>query len=328
MKKPAMRWLALLAFLPVSTAWADDPPIPTPRPDITAFAGGVTASYDLVYATPKGAEPQTLDLYIPRAKTQPLPIVMFIHGGSWKNGNSRLSLSSNDFPRALAGLAAQGYVVASINYRLSPGAHFPAALQDVKSAISWLRQHASEHGGDPTRLAVWGASAGGQLAAMAGAACGVMAYEPEEKPASGAPGDCAEAVIDWFGPVDLAAATGQDVKDIVNYLGCPPEGCAPALLRRASPLAFISPSTPPFLIQQGAADSEVLPSDSKKLYDALKASNVPVAYELYPDVGHGFRKNNAPDEATVAKAMARMTQFLAATFPPPPKAKPAPKRRR
>ena len=83
------------------------------------------------------------------------------------------------FPAPWPRLAAQGYVVASINYRLSQEAHFPAALQDVKAAIRWMRGHAVAYGGDPTRLAVWGMSAGGQLAAMAGTTCGVMRFEPD-----------------------------------------------------------------------------------------------------------------------------------------------------
>jgi acetyl esterase/lipase len=300
------------------------PPLPSPRPDeatgTTAFPGGVGAQFDITYASPSGAAPLTLDIYRPQAKSSAsLPIVVYIHGGSWKNGDSRHAISFTDLPHALAGLAAQGYVVASVNYRLSPQVRFPTALQDVKSAMRWLRGHAASLGGDPTRLAVWGASAGGQLAAMAGVSCGVMAFEPQtdgpQKPDYDAPSDCAEAVIDWFGPVDFENATNSDV---AAYLGCEPKACAPGQVRQASPLAFISVSAPPFLIQHGAVDTEVLPSQAQMLYDALKKKGVPADIALYPDVGHGFMRDGKPDAAMVTKAMTRLSAFLVATFPPAP----------
>ena len=306
-------------------------PVPTPRPDAeahaTAFAGGIDALFDVTYATPPGFAPLTLDIYRPRAHAAPLPMVVYVHGGGWKNGDSRRALSFGDFPRALAGLAAQGYVVASINYRLSPQARFPAALQDVKSAIRWLRGHAASYGGDVASVAVWGASAGGQLAAMAGATCGVMAFEPDSDapPLKDAPSDCAEAVIDWFGPVEFASPAPYNSKpaadaasEVGNYLGCEPAACARGVVRLASPLTFVSVNSPPFLIQQGAADTEVPPGQSQTLYDALRKKGVPAEIEIYPDVGHGFMRGDTPDTATVTRAMARLTAFLAATFPAMP----------
>ena len=337
-----MRWLRVgclmlgpvalgLVPLPALAKHASKPvPVPIPRPEDEArkitFAGGVSALFDIPYATPAGFGPLTLDLYLPRPHPAPLPIVVYIHGGSWKGGDSRTALSFTDLPRALAGLAAQGYVVASINYRLSPQVRFPAALQDVKAAIRWLRGHAVGYGGDMTSVAVWGASAGGQLAAMAGTTCGVMRFEPEGEVPSDASGDCVEAVIDWFGPTDLQNPASDNSKPVAegsaagtseegNYLGCEPAACAPGVVRLASPIAFVSVNAPPFLIQQGAADTAVPPSQSQKLYDALKQKGVPAEIVLYPDVGHGFLRGNAPDSATVTQAMAKLTAFLVATFP-------------
>jgi dipeptidyl aminopeptidase/acylaminoacyl peptidase len=100
--------------------------------------------------------------------------------------------------------------------------------------------------------------------------------------------------------------------------------------RQASPLAFIAVSAPPFLIQHGGADTDVPPAQAQTLYDALQAKGVPAQIEIYPDVGHGFFRGDAPDAATVTQAMAKMTSFLAATFPPPKppiKASQKPKRR-
>jgi len=312
-------------------------PTPTPRPPVTyepqkiSFPDGVSAQFDIPYAAVAGFRPLTLDIYTPKPSQLPLPFVLYVHGGGWNSGDSRHALAFSDFPRALAGLAAQGYVVVSLNYRLSQEAHFPAALQDVKSAIRWLRGHAGTYGGDATRLAVWGMSAGGQLAAMAGTTCGVMRFEPDGNAGYDAPSDCAEAVIDWFGPTDLetlAADNGKPAKDGFvaagatseegTYLGCEPQACPPGVARLASPLAFISANAPPFLIQHGAADTDVSPKQSQKLFDALKQKGVPAEIVLYPDACHGFVKNGNPDTATVGKAMAKLTAFLAATFPNKP----------
>jgi len=310
---------------------------PSPRPQYTppplTFADGVTATFDIPYATLPGFRPLTLDLYTPRAQTVPAPMVVFVHGGGWNNGDSRTARAFADLPRALAALAAQGYVVASINYRLSQEARFPAALQDVKSAIRWMRGHAGSFNGDPTRLAVWGDSSGGQLAAMAGVTCGVPRFEPEGEVTREAPSSCAEAVIDWFGPTDLASAAADSGKPASGgfttasggrspegrYLGCEPAACAPGVVKLASPLSFVSENAPPFLIQHGAADTEVSPKQAQKLYDALKAKGVPVQIAIYPEVGHQFWGKNSPDAATVNKAMVQVTQFLAATFPAKPK---------
>ena len=339
--------MPLLAFAPdtqppVPTARPDmsdsETPVPTPRPPVTfglqkiSFPDGVSAQFDITYTSLAGARPLTLDVYTPKPSPTPLPMVLYVHGGGWNSGDSRHALAFADFPRALAGLAALSYVVVSMNYRLSQEAHFPAALQDVKAAIRWLRAHAGDYGGDPTRLAVWGMSAGGQLAAMAGTTCGVMRFEPDANSGANAgydaPSDCAEAVIDWFGPTDLEnldADNGKPAKDGFTatgqtseagiYLGCEPQACAPGVARLASPIAFISENTPPFLIQQGEADTAVSPKQSQALYDALKTKGVPAEIVLYPDVGHGFSKSGDPDAATVTKAMAKLTAFLAASFP-------------
>ena len=315
----------------------ETPPTPTPRPPITyeppkiSFPDGVSAQFDITYAALAGFRPLTLDIYTPKPSPNPLPTVLFVHGGGWNSGDSRHALAFPDLPRALAALAARGYVVASLNYRLSQEAHFPAALQDVKAAIRWLRSHAGSYNGDATRVAVWGMSAGGQLAAMAGTTCGVTRFEPDGNAGYDAPSDCAEAVIDWFGPTDLeslGADNGKPAKEGFvaagqtseegSYLGCEPQACPPGIARLASPMAFVSENAPPFLIQHGAADTQVSPKQSQKLYDALKQKGVPAEIVLYPDAGHGFMKNGNPDSATAGKAMAKLTAFLAATFPNKP----------
>ncbi|MDB5738998.1 MAG: hypothetical protein JWP16_38 [Alphaproteobacteria bacterium] len=100
-------------------------------PQRVSFGGGVSATFDITYQTLKGFRPLTLDIYQPARRAWPLPLVVFVHGGGFGGGDTRHAAGFEDFPGTLAALAAQGYVVASVNYRLSGEARFPAALLDV-----------------------------------------------------------------------------------------------------------------------------------------------------------------------------------------------------
>ena len=295
------------------------PPAPVPRPQYQppplSFADGVTATFDIPYATLPGFRPLTLDLYTPRAQTVPAPMVVFVHGDSWNNGDSRTARAFSDFPRALAALAAQGYVVASINYRFSAEAHFPAAVQDAKLAVRWLRAHAANYNIDTTRVAIWGEEAGGQVAGLVGTGCGVSSLEPEGPRADNTtPSDCVQAVIDWHGISDLAGMivdeNGKPLPaptSVGAYLGCEPASCEPGTVRSASPISYIGPNTPPFLIQHGSHKTVPL-AQSQKLFDALRLARTPVEYVTYAD-----------GETDVAKrAMEKIAQFLSQTFPKKP----------
>jgi acetyl esterase/lipase len=304
------------------------------RPDANqpvAFPGSVMMYRDLVYAAIDGFRPLTLDLYQtpPKAKAPPRPLIVFVHAGGWATGDARHLPGFADFPSTLAALAAKGYVVATVNYRLSGEAHFPAPVQDVKSAIRWLRGHAADYNIDATRVMAWGAEAGGQVAAMVGTSCGVNALEPaadaKSKPTLAS--DCVQGVVDWYGPADLASwdtggahpsEPGAPTR-LGAYLGCEAADCAPGLVRAASPHSYISSLTPPFLIQHGSADTNVPPDQSQKLNDALRDQHVPADILIYPGVGQDFSTNGVPDPAANAKALADMEDFIAKIFPPPPK---------
>ena len=326
---------AIAALLPAHAA--------DKRPDINqaiAFPGGVAMHRDLVYATMDGFRPLTLDLYETpsKAKAPPRPLIVFVHGGGWATGDARHLAGFADFPSTLAALAAKGYVVASVNYRLSGEAHFPAAVQDVKSAIRWLRGRAADYNIDATRAMAWGAEAGGQLAAMVGTSCGVNALEPaaDAKSKTTLASDCVQGVVDWYGPADLASwdtgaahpsEPGAPTR-LGAYLGCEAADCAPGLVRAASPHSYISALTPPFLVQHGSADTNVPPEQAQKLSDALREQHVPADILIYPGVGQDFSTNGAPDAAANAKALADMEDFIVRTFPPaqakpPAKSKPA-----
>jgi hypothetical protein len=154
-----------------------------------------TVRRDLAYA---GVSPsEKLDLYLPAGASVPYPVIVAIHGGGFTAGDK----SDGQVAPMLLGLA-RGYAVAAIDYRLSGEAKFPAQIQDVKSAIRWLRANAGRYKLDPARIAVWGDSAGGSLAALAGTSAGVAALSD---PAHGNAGqsDAVQAVVDWFGPISM-----------------------------------------------------------------------------------------------------------------------------
>jgi acetyl esterase/lipase len=291
---------------------------PDEGPQTISYAGGVTAIRDLVYESLPGFRPLTLDLYLPHRgpKDYPKPLLIFIHGGSWLSGDARHGGGFDDFPQVLASLA-DTYVVASINYRLSGEARFPAQIQDVKTAVRWARVHAGDYGIDTTRIAVWGEEAGGELAGLAGTGCGVQMLEP---PGAQEPSDCVQAVILWHGISDLATLAADSGRAPAPgsapgpmppaptaegaYLGCEPVQCPPGLVRNTSPIAFVSATSPPFLIQHGTG-KDVPPIQSQKLYQALTDAHVPSSLVSY-----------GPETADPGKAsLERLRQFLAATFP-------------
>jgi acetyl esterase/lipase len=272
------------------------------------FPGGVTGYPDTVYATLPGYRPLKLDLFLPpKSFTGPRPLIVYVHGGGWMGGGPRRSAAYQDWPAVLATMAARGYVVASVAYRFSGEAPSPAAIQDVKSAIRWLRANAGQYGIDPKRAAIWGQSAGGQLAALAGTSCGVAALEPggRTEPKNGnvetvastaagadAASDCVQAVVSWFGIYDfvaLRAAPGpQGAASVADrFIGCGKDDCT-ALAQAASPITYVDKSDPPMLLMHGEADRTV-PVAQTRLFDAaLRKAGVPVRTIIIPGVDHSW----------------------------------------
>lgn len=314
--------LMLLVLLPTAHA-QEAPPV--------LYPGEVRNFRDVIYAQPLGFRPLTLDLYLPADLKDPhgrlgppdgiiakKAVVVFIHGGAWRSRTSRDGGAFRDFPSVLASVAARGYVVASVNYRFYGEARFPAAIQDVALAIRWLRAHSDSYGIDANRFIAWGSSAGGQIAAVLGTACGVAAFEPPQLPGN----SCVQGVIDWYGLVDLESdgkdLGKSDVPDYVTaYLGCKLSQCAAGWARSAGPFPYIDAKDPPFLIQHGAADTTVSPSQSKRLYEALRAAAVPAELVIYPGVAHGFAKvpGGGPDDSVNEQAMDKVFEYLGHYFP-------------
>ena len=208
----ATMWLSTSAALPrVPDVPVEASPVLEdrfPQPKV-AFAHDVESQPDLVYSVPPGFRPLRLDLYRPRntgSVTRGLPLVVYVHGGGWQSGHTRHAGAFANWPGVLALLASKGYVVASIEYRLSGEAPFPAAIQDVKTSIRWLRSKSAQFGIDPTSVIIWGGSAGGQLAALAATSCKVESLAPDPQSPLAAQSDCVQGLVTWYGIFDFVNA--------------------------------------------------------------------------------------------------------------------------
>lgn len=275
-------WLTLaLSVLVTSAALAEPQIAATPVEDDSyptppvSFPGGVRGRPGLAYSEPAGYRPLRLDLYLPpeTAKRPPsgYPLVVYIHGGGWTGGDRRRSGAFVDFPGVLAQLAARGYVVASIDHRLSAEAAFPAQAQDVKAAIRWLRERGAVYGIDPARAMTWGVSSGGHLAALAALSCDAAAAS-----------ECVQGAVAWSGTYDLGAAAAQ----ARALLGCAGASCKKGAIAAASPVSFIDAKDPPLLLIAGDADSTVPAQQATDFAARLKAAGVAGEVIVLPGVDH------------------------------------------
>jgi acetyl esterase/lipase len=249
---------------------------------------GAQAIRDLPYVPDSHNPAQTLDLFLPAAqqnKDKPLHLVVWIHGGGWSMGNKSMGPF---FP-----LLMNGFAVASLNYRLTGEATFPAQIYDCKAAIRWLRAHGSEYNLDTAKIGVWGGSAGGHLVALLGTSSGVAALEGDlgnSKYSSDV-----QAVCDWYGPADLTTILAQS-QQVNGGIPRPPShgpvtkllgGVDPEKAKAASPITYVTAKAPPFLIVHGDKDNVVPLAQSQELEQALKKVGVEVTLEVIPGGGHG-----------------------------------------
>lgn len=287
--------LSLLSALITATPVQAEPAAPAqpakPAAPVPGLPPGVKALKDLPYV-PGGDEAQRLDLYLPEATPEkPLPLVIWIHGGGWRAGNKA------GCPGVF--LISKGYAAASIEYRFSQKALFPAQIQDCQAAIRWLRANSKKYQLDPERFGVMGASAGGHLSALVGTAGGKKAF-----PAIGGnedQSDRVQAVCDYYGPTDFntvmqQAADDRNVANIFKFnTPADPYSCLigvslnsdPEKGNAVSPVHFVSKDSPPVLILHGTFDALVPYAQSEEFAAALKDQGVPVFLQKLPGSGHG-----------------------------------------
>jgi acetyl esterase/lipase len=266
---------------------------------------------DLPYAALSPS--QKLDVYLPDEGDGPFPVLFVIHGGGFEFGDKR---DEHVLP-FLLGLK-HNYAVVSANYRLSHQAIFPAAVQDLKAAVRWIRANADKYHFDGSRIAACGGSAGGNLAAMLGVTGNIKDFND---PALGSNefSSNVQAVVDWFGPMDFLTMDEQHAlngKRHVDenfrpdpesrYIGAPIH-TVPEKTKKANPATYIHPGIPPFFIQHGNQDENVPYQQSVEFAVEIKrkAPGTFIQFELLEKAGHGDPKFET------AENMEKVFSFLA-----------------
>ena len=233
-----------------------------------------------------GGIPQKLDIYVPDKRiANPTPAVVWIHGGGWSSGDK--------YPCQVGLLAQNGFLCVSINYRLSGVAEFPAAVEDCKCAVRWLRAHAGDYGVDADHIGVWGGSAGGHLALMVALADKSAGLEGNGGWANYSSG--VQAVCSFYGSSDMVKQfTKGDKQAPSAFLGGKP-GDEPEAFFRASPINYVTPDDPPLLMVHGDKDTTVPFEQSEILLAAYQNIGLNARLITVQNAGHGFTAaNNLP----------------------------------
>lgn len=247
-----------------------------------------------------GGRALKLDIVRPKEMPKnPMPAIIYVHGGGWSGGAKEGGLTICTY------LAKKGYFCATIEYRLTGEATWPAQIQDCKCAIRWMRAHVREYNVDPNRIGVAGDSAGGHLVAMLGTSGDARILEGK----GGWPeySSRVNAVCDWFGPTDFMwyynyakdnvllseIFKDQDGLDVLSKLVGGKFWERPGICRQSSPLSYVSKDDPPFLIMQGDKDPIVPMVQSEMLDKALREAGVDCKLVIMKGCGHGFPSPDA-----------------------------------
>ncbi len=294
-------WFVIIAMLAASTL-AQEKSGGAKKKKMQKVPSGVKVERDIEYAKP-GVLPLKLDLYLPdKPVSDKLPVVIWVHGGGWKNGSKE---------NCKAAFLAQGgdFAVASIQYRLIGKGKWPDQINDCYSAVRWLRENGSKYGIDGSKIGAFGSSAGGHLVAL----MGTRKYDGLEEVSSRV-----QAVCDWFGPSELLTMPPNTISEkrtramVEKSNGARLLGKTvmdvPDLANDASGLHHVSKDDPPFLIMHGELDPGVPLAQSQKLHDALKKAGVESELVIVNGAAHGGKEFQA-DEVT-----AKVREFFTKTL--------------
>lgn len=241
----------------------------------TLFSGTVIFALeqtDLIYGTAAGEELK-LDLSVPDGPG-PFPVCLHVHGGGLEKGDKQ-----KKFKPLFAGITEAGYAWISINYRLAPAHKYPGSVEDLETAVRWIKVHAQEYRFDPDRIVLIGESAGGYLVNLVGA------QNKEDTRVA--------AVVSFYGPADMNAmyqpAKTKPASSFPNYFGVTGDNeAARNLLAEASPATYVRPGLPPFLLLHGNADNRIRYQQSVDFLDRLKKAGVPSELITIEGGGHGM----------------------------------------
>ncbi|MDB4474635.1 alpha/beta hydrolase, partial [Opitutaceae bacterium] len=254
------------------------------------------------YSRPDG-NPLTLDIYRPEVSFGELPVVVFVHGGGWKNGDKTVVRKKATW------LTEHGFAVASIDFRQTDVAGWPAQIDDCYAAVRWLRENGEQLGLATKSIAAAGTSSGGHLVAL----MGTRPYSGDETASSRV-----QAVVDWFGPADLLTmppnnvGNGRTAEDVANSNGAKLLRATvlevPERAKDASALYQASADDAAFLILHGDADEGVPVDQSQRLHAALVEAGAESQLIIYPGAGHGGKAFEA--EESRASVVAFLNQNL------------------
>ena len=273
-----------------------------------ALRGQAQEEKDVVYGE-AGGEKLKLDVYRKEGQQGVLPAVILVHGGGWTGGDKK------EFAEVSRGLAENGFVSFSVNYRLvkENSNKWPAQLDDVQRAVRWIRANAKKYNIDPNRLGAIGASAGGHLVAF----LGTRDTRDNSDEALKNYSSRVNCVIDLFGPADLtlkpeeAKISPLGMALVQNFIGKTPDE-APEAYKDASPITFVDKNTAPMLIYHGTADPLVPLDQSQRLYDRLKKEGIAVQFIKGEGEGHSLPTNLETAQKLLAASGLFLTVYLAA----------------
>jgi acetyl esterase/lipase len=236
----------------------DEPPVPS----------SIRLHKDLIY---KETDEKTLklDIYQPKNLQKKAPLLIFVHGGSWKKGDK------DDYRRYLVDYAQKGYITATVAYRFSQEAIFPAAFDDVVCAIKWLKANAANYNIDTNNIALLGGSAGGHLVMMAGYHGTDANYTPECETIGDAR---VKAIVNLYGPADLTTDFAINHPTVHQFVGASYSEATKGLFQAISPIQYITEGDPPTLTFHGTIDEVVPIAQGDMLQEALQQKNIDSEY--------------------------------------------------
>jgi len=277
----------------------------------------VQTTQGVAYATASASE--TLDLYLPVSDgSKAVPVVVLIHGGAFQMGDSSMEAGYAQQ------LVAQGFAIASVNYRLSGEATYPAGAQDVKAAVRWLRAHAAEYGFDTANVAAWGQSAGGWMATMLGATGDQATIFDDAALGNADQSSAVQAVVSWFGPTDFATMDTQStavtacgsqsqVHGTANspesrWLGGAVNTSPQTASTNISAYLAAAKTLPAWYLAHGDSDCNVPGGQSAELDAALKEAGARATYVILEGAGHA---DPVFDQTQVQPTIAFLKETLA-----------------